>query len=64
MSHRAGKIEILGILDNKVYFKYHQAKNENKIGKIFTKQINENTFWLEDLQTTQFQKIDVAPYLL
>jgi KamA family protein len=64
MSHRAGKIEILGIYDNKVYFKYHQAKNENKIGKIFTKQINENTFWLEDLQTTQFQKIDVAPYLL
>ena len=64
MSHRAGKIEILGIFDNKVYFKYHQAKNENKIGKIFTKQINKNTCWLEDLQTTQFQKIDVAPYLL
>ena len=64
ISHRAGKIEILGIFDNKVYFKYHQAKNKNNIGKIFTKQINENTFWLEDLQTTQFQKIDVAPYLL
>lgn len=64
MSHRAGKIEILGIFDYKVYFKYHQAKNKNNIGKIFTKQINENTFWLEDLQTTQFQKIDVAPYLL
>jgi lysine 2,3-aminomutase len=64
MSHREGKIEILGIFKNKVYFKYHQAKNKNKIGKIFTKQINENACWLEDLEITQFQKINVAPYLL
>ncbi|MCW4022903.1 MAG: KamA family radical SAM protein [Candidatus Bathyarchaeota archaeon] len=64
MSHRAGKIEILGIFNNKVYFKYHQAKNKNKIGKIFTKQINENACWLEDLEITQFQKINVASYLL
>ena len=64
MSHRTGKIEILGIFDNKIYFKYHQAKNKNKIGKIFTRPINENACWLDDLQTEKFQEIDVAPYLL
>jgi hypothetical protein len=35
MSHRTGKIEILGIFENELYFKYHQAKNRNRIGKIF-----------------------------
>jgi KamA family protein len=64
MSHRTGKIEILGIFDNKIYFKFHQAKNKNKIGKIFTRPVNEKACWLEELKTTPFPEIDVAPYLL
>jgi len=64
MSHRTGKIEILGIFDNKIYFKFHQAKNKNKIGKIFTKPVNEKAYWLEELKTEPLQEIDVAPYLL
>ncbi len=64
MSHRLGKIEILGIFDNKIYFKYHQSKTKNKIGKIFTRPVNENACWLEELKTTPFHDIDVAPYLL
>ncbi len=33
MSHKTGKIEILGILRAEMYFKYHQAKDRKKIGK-------------------------------
>lgn len=64
MSHRTGKIEIIGIFDDKIYFKYHQAKNKNKIGKIFTRQNNENACWLDEFETSPLQEIDVVPYLL
>jgi len=64
MSHRLGKIEILGIFENKIYFKYHQAKNKNKIGKIFTRPVNENAFWLEEIKKVPAEEIDVIPYLL
>ena len=50
MSHHTGKIEILGIMDNYIYLKYHQARNEKDIGKIFKKKINQTASWLEDLE--------------
>jgi lysine 2,3-aminomutase len=34
MSHRTGKIEILGIVDDEIYLKYHQAKDPRNIGKL------------------------------
>ena len=55
MSHRTGKIEIIGIFENEIYFKYHQAKNRNKIGKIFKKPISENARWLENLKSSPIQ---------
>jgi lysine 2,3-aminomutase len=64
MSHRTGKIEILGIFNDEIYFKYHQAKNRNKIGKIFTRPFSENASWLDDLQTVSVNVLDAAPYLV
>ena len=64
MSHRTGKIEILGIFDGEIYFKYHQAKNRNKIGKIFKRPIDENDGWIEDLKLTSVGVRDATPYLL
>ncbi|MGD2066247.1 MAG: KamA family radical SAM protein [Candidatus Bathyarchaeota archaeon] len=64
MSHRTGKIEILGILDDEIYFKYHQAKNRKKIGKIFTRPVDEKAGWLDDLQQVSVRVLDAAPYLL
>ena len=49
MSHRTGKIEIVGIIDGYIYFKYHQAKYSKNSGKIFSKKINETAGWLDDL---------------
>ncbi|MDO4272561.1 MAG: KamA family radical SAM protein [Eubacteriales bacterium] len=49
MSHRTGKIEILGTLeDNKMLFKYHQAKNDGDKGKIFTLSLTPDQTWLEE----------------
>ncbi|MEA1993403.1 MAG: KamA family radical SAM protein [Euryarchaeota archaeon] len=49
MSHRSGKIEIIGIINDYIYFKYHQAKNPKNIGKLFKKKINKTAGWLDDL---------------
>ncbi|MHC3129222.1 MAG: KamA family radical SAM protein [Candidatus Bathyarchaeota archaeon] len=64
MSHRTGKIEILGIFDDEIYFKYHQAKNRNKIGKIFKRSLDEKAGWLDDFKSTSVRVLDAAPYLL
>jgi lysine 2,3-aminomutase len=50
MSHRTGKIHILGIIDDEIYFKYHQAKNRKKLGKIFKRKVDANAGWLDDFK--------------
>lgn len=49
MAHRTGKIEIIGVIGNEIYFKYHQAKNPKNIGKFFKKKLNKKAAWLDDL---------------
>lgn len=49
MSHRTGKIEIIGIMNDEIYFKYHQAKNPRKLGKFFKKNLNDTATWLDEL---------------
>jgi KamA family protein len=51
MSHKTGKIEILGIMNKEIYFKYHQAKDRKNLGMIFKRQIDEKAGWLDDFQT-------------
>ncbi|MCK5023161.1 MAG: KamA family radical SAM protein, partial [Candidatus Aenigmarchaeota archaeon] len=48
MSHKTGKIEIVGIKGNEIFFKQHQGKNSNIIGKFFSKKLNKNGAWLDD----------------
>ncbi|MFW9847425.1 MAG: KamA family radical SAM protein, partial [Candidatus Thorarchaeota archaeon] len=50
MSHHTGKIEILGIFDRKFLFKYHQAKDSNDQGRIFTREVDKTATWLDDLK--------------
>ena len=64
ISHRTGKIEILGIFCDEIYFKYHQAKNRSRIGKIFTRPVDEKAGWLDDFNPATECMLDVAPYLL
>ncbi len=48
LSHITGKIEIVGLLNNKMVFKYHQAKDPKRIGRVFLQEIKEDTCWLDD----------------
>lgn len=50
MSHRTGKIEIIGILGKKIYFKYHQAKDPRDLGEFFSKKLDNKATWLDDLE--------------
>ncbi len=50
MSHKTGKIEILGIMGNEIFLKYHQAKHNKNMGKFFKLQLKENACWLDDLK--------------
>src|SRR5258705_161816 len=50
MSHYNGKIEILDVgEDNRVYMRYHQNRNPENIGKIFSRPYVEGACWLDDL---------------
>jgi len=55
MSHKTGKIEILGIVDNEIYFKYHQAKKRKNLGKIFKRKANEKAGWLDDFKPSHHE---------
>jgi len=54
MSHITGKIEILGTLNNEIYFKYHQAKDRQKLGKIFKRPIHKTAGWLDNTDKDGF----------
>ena len=49
MSHKTGKIEILGISGDEIYLKYHQAKNPEDAGRFFSKRLSKTAGWLDDL---------------
>jgi lysine 2,3-aminomutase len=48
MSHKTGKVEILGIMDGEIYFKYHEAKNRENLGVMFKRRVDEKAGWLDD----------------
>ena len=47
MSHETGKIEIIGCEGESLYFKYHHAKDELLIGKLFQKKLGQDDCWLD-----------------
>lgn len=51
MSHPTGKIEILGkTSDNRMLFKYHQAKYAKDAGRIFAQEPEKDQCWLGDIE--------------
>jgi lysine 2,3-aminomutase len=50
MSHKTGKIEILGIIGEEVFFKYHEAKDRENLGIMFKRPVDENAGWLDDFK--------------
>lgn len=50
MSHERGKVEILGILDDEIFFKHQQARDPQDASRFFKCKLDENAGWLDDLQ--------------
>jgi KamA family protein len=46
MSHKSGKIEILGRQGDEIFFKYHQAKDPALISKMFSRKMSAEDGWL------------------
>ena len=50
MSHYTGKIEILDLsCDGRIFMRYHQNRNPEKIGRVFWRTYREGACWLDDL---------------
>jgi len=48
MSHVTGKVEIVGITDQRVYFKYHRAADDQGSGNFMVFQSNPCAYWFDD----------------
>jgi KamA family protein len=53
MSHRTGKVEVVGKMDNKVIFRYHRAPNPLDCGRVMIFDSDPNAGWLDDYMTSQ-----------
>jgi KamA family protein len=50
MSHRTGKVEIVGITGDRIYLKYHEAKHAEDAGRLFRRRLVPGAGWLDDLE--------------
>ncbi len=48
MSHATGKIEIVGMDEEHIYFKYHRAADEENRGKFMVFKRNPQAYWFDD----------------
>ena len=53
MSHVTGKIEILGIIGDEIFFKYHEAKERRNLGVMFKRKVDDEAGWLDDFEDKQ-----------
>jgi lysine 2,3-aminomutase len=50
MSHKTGKIEVVGKFDDTVFMRYHQAADAANVGRMFTLKSNAAACWLDDYE--------------
>jgi len=61
MSHESGKIEILAVDDERIYVRYHRAKESANRGQFMVYERNDRAHWLDDLQpATSFDAVRAA----
>ncbi len=48
MSHESGKVEVLGMDSDNIYFRYHRAAKESDCGKLLKYKRGKNAFWFDD----------------
>ncbi|MBL8761478.1 MAG: KamA family radical SAM protein [Phycisphaerae bacterium] len=50
MSHASGKVEVLGVDDERMYLRYHRSKYAENQGKVFVCKRNDEAYWLDHLE--------------
>ncbi len=60
MSHNAGKIEIIGTLGDDILFKFHQARDPEMLGRVFSVPVATSDGWLDDIDLTQKDMDELA----
>jgi KamA family protein len=53
MSHRTGKVEVVGKMDNKIVFRYHRAPDPLDCGRVMIFDSDPKAGWLDDYQATE-----------
>lgn len=53
MSHRTGKIEILTVIGNEIYFKYHEARDPRNNSRFFKRKVTPDGGWLDEFPAVQ-----------
>ena len=59
MSHETGKVEILGVDNEHIYLRYHQAKDVTDLGRFFVCQRDDEAYWLDQLKVVAHQQMHV-----
>ncbi len=50
MSHETGKVEIMGVDEENIYLRYHQAKYMKDLGRFFICKRDDEAYWLDQLE--------------
>jgi lysine 2,3-aminomutase len=53
MSHETGKIEMVGMLGDRVFFKYNRSVDSENNGKFLVCESNPDAYWLDDYEEAQ-----------
>ena len=59
MSHETGKVEILGVDEEHIYLRYHQAKHKADLGRFFVCRRDDEAYWLDQLEVVDRQQMHV-----
>lgn len=53
MSHRTGKVEVVGKMNNKIVFRYHRAPNPLDCGRVMVYDSDPSAGWLDDYMRSE-----------
>jgi hypothetical protein len=50
MSHRTGKVEIVGVDDACIYMRYHRSHRKEDFGRMLVARRDDEAYWLDQLE--------------
>ena len=50
MSHASGKVEVLGVGGERIFLRYHRARDPRDESRVFAARRDEDAGWLDELE--------------